>query len=174
MEYFILALIDKAELSSLYEFQQRAGLQPGGIGPALRRLEEVGFVQRAESATRRRRELSLTPIGSRFLHDSFLQCLREYPDVESVLRATCVALLMGRPEMAAQYLEGLAVGRRNSAEEKSMDAERLGKSQRDSLSTYAWMRALCEARRRGAESDALSTLGRSLREKHQPDVVRQM
>ena len=65
MEYFILALIGRANLTSLYDFQQKAGLQPGGIRSALKRLEEFGLIHRAESSTRRRRNLSLSLEGVR-------------------------------------------------------------------------------------------------------------
>ena len=63
MESFILALIENAELTSMYEFQQRAGLQSGGIRPALQHLEKAHLIARAKPSTRRRRELSLTPQG---------------------------------------------------------------------------------------------------------------
>jgi DNA-binding PadR family transcriptional regulator len=170
MEYFLLALIGHAGLRSLYLLQQRAGLQPGGIRPALHRLEESGFLTRGESSTRRRRDLSLTARGMAFLDDTWKQCLSDYPDTESALRAACVAMLMGDPKYAGQYLEGLALGRQISAEEKSMNAELLEKTLKDPLSTYVWMRTLCEARRRNAESEAFSLLGHSLKENHQPDV----
>jgi DNA-binding MarR family transcriptional regulator len=169
MEYFLLALIGKASLTSLYALQQRAGLQPGGIRPALKRLYARGFIARAESSARQRRDLSLTARGLAFLNDTWKQSLSEYPDNESVFRAVCVALLMGNAEYATLYLEGMSVGRRNSAQEKSMEAERLGKIQRDPLSTYAWMRVLSEARRRGAETEALSTASQFLKEQLQPD-----
>ncbi|HEX6880020.1 MAG TPA: hypothetical protein VF135_06630 [Terriglobales bacterium] len=171
MEYFILALINRAGLTSMYEFQHAAGLQPGGIAPAIRRLETLGFLSRGASSRRRRRELSVTPEGEQFLTSSFLQCLHDYPDLESVLRAACVALLMGKADFAGQYLDDLAERRRKSAEERSMDAERFGKTHRDPLSTYAWMRALCEAQRRGTESKTFSSLGQFLKEKHRPDGV---
>ena len=171
MEYFILALIGKAELTSLYTFQQRAGLQPGGIRTALQRLERVGFLSRAESSRRMRRDLSLTAPGIAFLNDTWKQCLRDYPESESVLRAACVALLMGDPQYAGDYLQGQSGVRHSAAEEKSMEAARLGKTQKDPLSTYGWMRVLSEAQRRSAESKAFSQLGQFLREKHQPDAV---
>ncbi len=171
MEYFLLALIQKAELTSLYAFQQGAGLQPGGIRSALQRLESLRLIARAESGARRRRDFSLTPGGVLYLNRTWRNCMREYPDGESVLRAAGVALLMDDPQYAGDYLNGLAIGRKLAAEEKSMEAERLGKTQKDSLSTYAWMRALSEARRRGAEGDAFSLLSQFLREKPQPDVV---
>ena len=64
MEIFILALIDKAGLTSLYAFQQQAGLQPGGIRSTLERLEQRSLIERAESSARQRRDYSLTLEGS--------------------------------------------------------------------------------------------------------------
>jgi len=173
MEYFILALIGKARLTSLYAFQQKAGLQPGGIRTSLQRLEDAGLLDRAASGSRQRRDLSLTPAGASFLERTWKQCLADYPDAESVLRAATVALLMGDQPFAAEYLSGVSMTRGSSGEEKNMAAERLGRGRLDPLSTYRWMRVLTEAQRREGESKAFSKLGRTLKEKHQPDVVHQ-
>jgi DNA-binding MarR family transcriptional regulator len=170
MEFFILAVIGKARLTSMYALQQRAGLQPGGIRPALRRLERLGFINRAQSSIRQRRELSLTTRGEKSLAQARQRYLQDYPDAESVMRAACVALLMGDQQAAADYLLGQAGGRDWAAKDKKMEAERLEKTQRDPLSTYAWMRALTEARRRSAEGEAFSRLGQFLTEKYQPDA----
>jgi DNA-binding PadR family transcriptional regulator len=173
MEYFILALIEKAKLTTLYAFQQRAGLQPGGIRPALHRLEEAGLITRAESSKRQRKALSLTPQGLFFLTQTWQVCLRDHPDTESVLRAACVALLMGDRNRTSQYLEQLALSRQTMAEEKKMNTQQLERTQKDPVSTYLWMRTLCEAKRRHGESEVLEALSQSLRQKDQPSVVRQ-
>ena len=173
MEYFILALIGKARLTSLYAFQQRAALQPGGIRTSLERLEQRGLLERAESGSRQRRDLSLTAAGLRFLERTWKQCLADYPDAESVLRAATVAVLMGDQHYAGEYLSGMGLHRESSGKEKDMEAERLGRGRLDPLSAYRWMRALTEAQRREGESKAFSMLGRTLKEKHQPDVVHQ-
>ena len=171
MEYFLLALVARAGLTSLYALQQKAGLQPGGSRPALRRLEESGFLDRGESAARQRRNMTVTGRGIEFLNDTWKQCLSDYPDNESVLRAVCVALLMGEASYAADYLHGQSLMRESAGKEKSMDADRLGSGRLDPLSTYSWMRALTEAQRREGESSAFAKLSRTLKEKHQPDVV---
>jgi DNA-binding MarR family transcriptional regulator len=172
MEYFILTLIGRAKLTSLYEFQQKAGLQPGGIRQALVRLERRGLITRAASATRRRRELALTNVGFDVLYQSWRECLHDNLETESVIRVACIALFMGGPEDAATYLERQAGLRKSIAWEKEMETERLQKSQKDPLSTYAWMRTLTEARRRSAEGEALSGLGLYLKEHQQPNDVR--
>ena len=107
MEYFILALIGRANLISLYDFQQKAGLQPGGIRSVLKRLEDLGLIHRAESSTRRRQYFFSSPEGIRFLNNSWQRSLQGYPDSESVLRAAAVALLMNDEELAARYLQGM-------------------------------------------------------------------
>lgn len=173
MEFFIMALLANAHLASLYDFQQRAGLQPGGIRPALQRLERAGLITRAQASKRKRKALALTQLGSQVLYDSWRECLRDYPDTESVLRGACVALLISGRKSAAEYLELQSSIRRHSAEEKRMEAERLEKTQRDPLSTYAWMRVLNEAQRRSGEYLVFASLSGSLREKLQPDVIEQ-
>ena len=170
MEFFIMALIGKAGLTSLYAFQQRAGLQPGGIRSALQRLESWRLITRAESSTRQRKDMSLTAEGIELLNNSWERCLGERTDAEGVLRAACVALLMGAPGLAVGYLLNLAFDRRNAAEEKIMEAETMQRTKKDPLSTYLWMRARSEAQRRSAESEAFSQLSRLLKEKDQPDA----
>lgn len=162
MEIFILALIDKAGLTSLYAFQQQAGLQPGGIRSTLERLEERGLIERAESSARRRRDFSLTVEGLRFLEFSWQQILHDQLDTEAALRAACVALLMGPVREAIAFLEYLSTTRRLAARNKNLEAEQLGKTQKNPLTTYAWMRALTDAQRRSAESEAFSQLSQQL------------
>jgi DNA-binding MarR family transcriptional regulator len=164
-------LIDKAELTSLYDFQQRVGLQPGGIRSTLLRLERLGLLKRAQKAARQRRALTLTTRGTELLESTWMECLRTYPESDSILRAACVGLLMGDAKSTADYLIGMAQSRNMAAEEKRMEAEQLGITRKDPLSTYARMRALTEAQRRSAEAVAFSRLGQSLTEKHQPDEV---
>jgi DNA-binding MarR family transcriptional regulator len=171
MEYFILALIDKAELTSLYDFQQQVGLQPGGIRATLLRLERLGLLKRAEKAARQRRALTLTTRGTEILDSTWMACLRTYPESDSILRAACVGLLMGDAKSTAEYLINMSTSRTMAAKEKTMEAEQLGKTRKDPLSIYARMRALTEAQRRSAEAVAFSRLSQSLQEKHQPDEV---
>lgn len=137
----------------------------------MQRLEDRGLLERAKSGSRQRRDLSLTPAGVRFLEKTWKHCIADYPDAESILRAATIAVLMGDKDYAAGYLSGMALTRESSGKEKNMEAERLGSGRLDPLSTYAWMRALTEAQRREGESNAFSKLGRTLKEKHNPDVV---
>jgi DNA-binding MarR family transcriptional regulator len=170
MEFFVLASIQNEGLTSYYALQQRAGLQPGGIRNVMRNLEHAGVVVRADASARRRRDFALTAKGRGHLKQSWKNCLREYPDVEGVLRAAYVATVMGDVHYAGWYLEDQALRRRTTAEEKQMEATRLEESQTGPLSTFMWMRTLIEARRRQVESQTLESLGRLLRERHQPHV----
>ena len=158
MEYFLLALIDRAGLSSLYSFQKHAGLQPGGTRPALQRLEQRNLIQRAESGRRQRRDFSLTPAGRDLLERTWKECLKDSNDTEAVLRSICVAFLMGQPDEARFFAMSVHANRIDDAHKKELEAEHLNRTQNDPLSLYAWMRALTEARRRGAEGEAFSQL----------------
>ena len=158
MEFFILALIDRASLKSLYSFQKHAALQPGSIRPALLRLEQRKLIQRAESSRRRRRDFSLTPEGRDLLGEAWQQCLRDTGDTEGILRSICVALLMGQPDVAVYFVKSVRENRTNDARAKEHEAEGLNRAQNDPLSLYMWMRATTEARRRDAEGEAFEKL----------------
>ena len=158
MEYFILALVDREGLNSLYLFYKHAGLQPGGIRPALARLEKLKLVERAESARRQKRSISITAEGKDVLKTNWSSCLNDSNDSESVLRAVCVALLMEQPDEARCYAMAVRTRRLNVGREKELEAKQLHKVQEGPLSIYAWMRALTDARRREAEGEALEQL----------------
>ncbi|MGA2755417.1 MAG: hypothetical protein ABSE53_16795 [Terracidiphilus sp.] len=164
MEFFILALVARLELRSTYAFRVEAGLEPGGIRSALKRLVDAKLITRADEARRRRRDIALTDHGVDVLGTSWRECLHEEGDAESILRAALVAWLMNGPDAAAGYLHRVAESRREKAEEmgyKSMHAER---SQKGFLSSYAWMRASLEAHRRKAESKAFLSMSRFIEE----------
>src|SRR3954466_15952392 len=145
MEFFILALIGRVRLTSLYACRERAGLQPGGIRFSLKQLEKWGWITRSLPGRRKRRDLALTNDGSEFLERFWSKCLRDYTDGEAVLRSAFVALLMAGSECAADYLKRTSESRRGKAEEAELEAGHLEQSQTDPLSAYAWMRVLSEA-----------------------------
>lgn len=164
MEFFILALIGRAGLKSLYEFRKQAGLEPGGIRSAMKVLENNHFIFRAEPGKRRRRDLALTAAGSEHLERSWPGCLRDYHDGDAVLRAAFVAWVMGGPGTAATYLNHIGESRRERAQQMKNEAEHLKKSHSGPLSSYAWMRVSHEVHRRGAESTAFLAMSRFLEE----------
>ena len=108
MPIFLLALVSKAGLRTLYDLQQQAGLQPGGIIPILRQLENGGLLKRSEEGKRRRRILAVTTEGERVLATDWPGCVVFHRDVESVLRASTIALLMGQSHLARNYLIDVA------------------------------------------------------------------
>jgi len=161
-QQFSLALIGKAGPTSRCAFQQRAGLQPGCVRAARHRLESRQLIKRAASSARRRRAMPLTADGIEVLRRSWGRCLDEPTDTEGVLRAACVALLIGAPKEAVGSLRKLAHLHQSMAHERSMEVEQLKKTRRDPFSTYAWIRTLTRARRRCAEGKAFSGLGHLL------------
>jgi DNA-binding MarR family transcriptional regulator len=171
MDCFILALIGKMNLTSLYAFRQEAELEPGGIRSALKHLEERDLITRAEPGTRMRRDMALTEAGRTFLDDSWKMCLREYADSESVLRAAWVASVMSDLGQAAIYLQRMGEKRHMEASETRKKAEHLErKNKTSSLFDYRWMRTWTEADQRGAESEAFLLISRSVWERSRKDV----
>ena len=108
MAFFVLAVISRGGLCSLYELQRGVALEPGGIRPLLVRLEQEGLLQRSEPGHRRRKRMTVTQQGEQLLKEEWEGCLQDYPDSESILRAATVALLMGRSDIARDYLMGIA------------------------------------------------------------------
>src|SRR5664279_2515283 len=94
MPIFLLTMISKGGLRTLYDLQQQAGLQPGGINPIVRQLENGGLLERSEEGKRRRRTMVVSTEGEKVLAADWLGCLVFHRDVESVLRAATTALLM--------------------------------------------------------------------------------
>jgi DNA-binding PadR family transcriptional regulator len=171
MEYFILALIGKARLRSLYAFRQTAEVEPGAIRGALKHLEERRLITRAEPASRKRRDMALTQAGWSLLQESWTRCLSEHADAESVLRAAWIAMVMSEPEHAATYLEEIGKMRQIEAQETTTLAEYLERRNATGPpSDYVWMRTSSEAYRRSAESAAFLSISRSLRERSRKDV----
>ncbi|MGO8760050.1 MAG: hypothetical protein ACLQG3_18195 [Terracidiphilus sp.] len=170
MEFFILALVGRVGLRSLYELRQQAGLEPGGIRSAMGTLETGKLISRTDPGKRRRRDLTLTSAGSALLEQSWQRCLREYPDADAVLRAAFVALGMGSPAAAATYLNHMSQSRRERAQQMKYEEERLKRSNPGPLSSYAWMRISHEVHRRGAESEAFLSMSRFIEERFNNDA----
>jgi len=165
MEFFILVLIARLELRSTYALRQEAGLEPGGIRSALKHLLDGNLITRADEGKRRRRDMTLTPVGFDVLAVSWRNCLRVEVDSESVLRAAFVAWIMDSARAAASYLHEVGEARREMAEKMSWESEHLKRSQKGPASGYSWMRASLEAHRRKAESEAFLSMSRSIEER---------
>ena len=158
MELFILALIGRLNLSTLYEFRQKAGLEPGAIRLALERLEKAELITRSASGRRMRRNLALTTLGSAMLKEHWTRSLVPHSDAESVLRAAFLALAMAEPGRAISYLAEAAEDRRRKAQEKGIAAGSHPDRAANPLSVYLWMRAATEARRLHAEQEVFASI----------------
>jgi DNA-binding MarR family transcriptional regulator len=164
MEFFILALVGRMGLGSLYALKQEVGLEPGGIRSALKHLLDGNLIMRADEGKRRRRDMALTEEGVDVLRKSWMECVGEKGDAESLLRAAFVVWTMDGPRAAAGYLHRLGEARQEMAEEMEYESKRLERSQKGPLSSYSWMRASLEAHRRQTESEAFLSMSRSIEE----------
>jgi len=145
MELFLLGVVTRGKLRSMYELQRTAGLEPGGIRPALRRLEKQELLVRSKEARRRRRLIEVTEKGRQVLEQQWSKCIQPYPDAESVLRAAGLAVLMGQPQSAGSYLNFTA----NDYERKAGagQANSMQPQSGSPLQLYGSMRALWQTRR---------------------------
>jgi DNA-binding PadR family transcriptional regulator len=144
MPFFLLALVSKGRLETLYGLQQHAALQPGGVQPVLRQLEDKGLLKRSEEGKRRRRVMSVTEEGKKMLAEHWQSCLVFHSDIESVLRAATVAMLMEQPHFAHGYL----LERAADYESKSKNLPAAGlNSSRSILDLYGSMRTGWETAR---------------------------
>lgn len=156
--FFILALVGKIGLKSLYELRQQAFLEPGGISSAMKSLENEKLISRTAPGKRRRRDLTLTPAGTGLLNRAWQSCLREYADSDAVLRAAMVAWVMESAAAAASYLNHMGQARLEGVQRMKDGEESLKRSKREPLPSYAWMRSSLEAHRRGAEGAAFLSM----------------
>jgi DNA-binding PadR family transcriptional regulator len=159
MPLFVLALVSKGGLNTLYALQHEAGLQPGGVQPVLRQLERDGLLLRSEEGKRRRRVMVVTDKGQATLAAHWHGCLDLYWDVESVLRAATVALLMDVPRVASAYLLNMAY----EYDRKSSDSRTSDPDDRASLvEWYGYMRTHCETSRLRSAAQALRTMAKTI------------
>jgi len=162
MEFFLLSLVSHGGLRTTYDLQRHAGLEPGGIRPALRRLEEQELLVRSKEARRRRRLIEVTEKGRQLLDRNWARCLQPYPDAESILRAAGLFVLVGRPMDARRYLLDMA----NEFERKA-GPEQLNTFRPESSSPLEWYqftRALWQYRRSQSAAQAFRDIATKLEE----------
>ncbi len=160
MEFFLLAVVSRAGLRSLYELQQAVGLQPGGIQPVLRHLEEDGLLKRSEQGRRRRRVIEVTDKGKLLLARYWRDCLRDYSDMESISRCATVALLTEHAKQAYEYLMGIADIHEQAA--RDLPAEYLQTQPQSPIEWYALMRTAWETQRHKALANTLRSVATQL------------
>jgi len=159
MPLFLLTLVSRGGLNTLYALQHQAGLQPGGVQPVLRQLERDGLLLRSEEGKRRRRAMVVTDKGEETLAAHWRTCLGFYIDVESVLRAATTSLLMGDQKAAYHYLLNVA----DDYQRRSSGPHAGHPDHRASLTDwYAYVRAKWETARLQSAAETLRTIARTI------------
>ncbi len=162
MEFFILALIERMELRSLYAFRQEAGLEPGAIRAALQYLEEANLIERSAGGRRRCRTLTTTPEGRRILEEDWRKQMVSHPEPEAVLRMCLVALSMEGPAEVIRYLQQTVLDRSNRTANKQRESEYRAQEVGGPLTAYAWMRSVVDAHRQRSEQEAFAAIGEEM------------
>jgi hypothetical protein len=110
LDLFVLAMVVRG-VNTPYKLLTEAGLSQGASLQVLARLEAAGHVRRGEPGLRGRSEAKITAAGQRHLHAGWQPLLDAPipPEIESVLRTICVAVLSGaRKKALAAYLKRAA------------------------------------------------------------------
>ena len=170
MEVFLMAAISRGGLNTLYAFQQAVGLQPGSLRPVIQYLEDAGLMVRAKGAKRGRRAMALTEAGERLLVKEWRNSLDPHREMESILRSTTVALLMGDVGAACSFLI-----RSGSERLQLRDLQGLRETSVRSapISFHAHSRALYESRLKAMEADVLEKLARDMEEERKAPITRE-
>jgi len=160
MELFLLGALSRGGVHSSYDLQRVLGLEPGGIRPALLRLERDGLVVRSNEARRRRRLIKVTEQGQQVLQQCWGNIFRSYPDPESVLRAAGLAVLMAVPQVASDYLSSLA----DQYDQKSAPEQMRSAVSRSEIPAqcYGRMRALWQSRKNQAAAGIFREIAQDL------------
>lgn len=165
LDIFILSLFDRG-LKTAYDLQRRAGVSLGSSVPALRRLEEAGFIKRAaqvDSSKRPRNQFKLTAAGKKMARGAWILLLNNQSpsDFDSILRLVDMA----------QHYQAKAADITVFLDAVSSERQSLTRSGRARLceecnpleilaTREAW-----DVSRRKAEAKFLAELARSLRQK---------
>ncbi len=156
-----MVVISRAGLNTLYRLQREVNLQPGSIRQALRDLENMGLIARSEAParSRNRRAMSLTPAGQSFLEQHWTDSLEPKQEMESVIRAVTVALLLTDAKTAVRFLKQ-AAGEREHA--KGVQRISHPPPSASPLDFHAAMRSLYGNRRRAMEASVLKEFAEAL------------
>ena len=159
MAIFLMAVISRGGLPTLYALQQTVRLQPGSLSQIIRRLESHGLLARSAAGKRRRRMMSLTEAGEGFLEAEWRNCLTPQREMEAILRSTTVALLMGDLRAGLEFLFRSASERERRQPQPQLGSYPPGGT---AIELHAAMRAEYESRRSAMEVKALYELGQHL------------
>lgn len=168
MEIFLLAVISRAGLNTLYALQSEVSLQPGSIKQVLNTLEHAGLINRSAvpKGRRRRRLMSLTKSGEKLLTEQWRSSLDAKREIESILRGTTVALLMGDPQAAFEFLHRAAVARELSLIAQEVNT---GSPVKAPIEFHTAMRAVYNSKRRTIEAGILRGFAEGLRKSVEGD-----
>ena len=163
LEAFLLGLITQG-LKTPYDFMISAGISPGASIPALTRLEDGGYIRKGDEGPRNRTEYIITANGERFLSNSCREMFKLPPtsdrDLETVLRISALALMLGQPQSSvATYLKTAAQLRRASAS----TARPTNPKRKDLSETFSWMRMMARSERMRQEAALLQKLATSVK-----------
>jgi DNA-binding MarR family transcriptional regulator len=156
MEIFLMAAVSRGGLDTLYSLQRTVGLEPGSLSQVIKRLVAAGLMVRAEGAKRGRRVMALTDAGQRFLSEGWKTSLDPKREVESIIRSTIVALLMGDVSSAMDFLFQSASERRRHS---TAPVLRTGHSKMSVIDLHGKLRAVYESRRAEMEAGVLEEFG---------------
>lgn len=163
MTLFLMAVIGRGGLNTLYALQRKAELQPGSIRQVLEHLVKAGLLNRSEVEQRghRRRTMELTEAGEALLEGEWKNNLDAKREMESVLRGATVALLMNDIGEAMNFLHRSAFER-----VRRQGPRELGPISPETtpMDLHAAMREVYESRRREMEADVLRKFADNLME----------
>ena len=174
LELFVLALLE-CNVNTPYKLLAAAGLSPGATLPALRRLEESGYVQKGKPGSRGRVEYHVTPDGDRHIKDTWRSLLVDPTgsDMDSILRTATLAQVLGAPSrVVTKYLNRAADLRTAESDRHSSRHARTKRSAVEAINVYSWMQRVYLASRLSAESRVLRKVAIELPERFRRGPVR--
>ena len=166
LDLFLLALI-RAGIDTPYQLHTDAALSLGATLPALKRLEQAGYLRRGQPGTRGRTEFEITKSGERHLKSRWGPLMEAAvpTDVDAVLRIVSLGILSGADKATvAVYLKRAAtVKEENSKRQKAatLNAQASIRAVQDT-ELYAWLQAIHKATRVAAEAKLLRQLARAM------------
>jgi DNA-binding PadR family transcriptional regulator len=156
MQLFVLAMIAKGGVKTVYEMKRDAKLSQGGTRDALEWLEKKDYIKRSDPVGElQKKEFAVTSKGLQVLESKWQWGLNEFPnwDAETVLRVVWVALQMDR----SSALELLTLYAKVTGEFSKLCHEyaEVENKPEPPLHTYRWMNAVLVEERFAAQSRAL-------------------
>ncbi len=163
---FLLALI-RAGINTPYRIHTDAALSLGATLPALKRLEQAGYLRRGQPGTRGRTEFEITKSGERHLKSGWRPLLESIPaDMDAIIRTVSLALLgaVDRKSIAA-YLRRAALMKTSESKRRRQDADdlRTPLATLEPIEVHRWMSSTQVSERLAAEAKVLRRIASSIR-----------